>query len=141
MQTARGRQQPGCWEQCSHVRVSFSTYLSSVGAASPVVALLLVALEQQLMVQTYLPCPPLPCPVCRALLPAPDRIFPLQCIARSCSNTTMLYCLASPTPRRGTDMGFPQNAFQLSLSHHSLLPLHITLTFCSVQGAYQTSAV
>lgn len=60
VRSAGCRQQPGCWEQCSHVRASCFTDLSSVGEASPRMALLAVALEQQCVVQTYLPCPAQP---------------------------------------------------------------------------------
>lgn len=37
--------------------------------------------------------PSLPYPVCRILLPAPERSFAFQCIPRSFSNTTILYFL------------------------------------------------
>lgn len=52
--------QTAAWVQCSHVRASCFTDLSSVGEASPWMALLAVALEQQCVVQTYLPCPAQP---------------------------------------------------------------------------------
>lgn len=58
--STRCRQQPGCWEQHSCIRASCSTDLSNVGEASPWMALLLAALEQQCMVWTYLPCPAQP---------------------------------------------------------------------------------
>lgn len=58
---SRSRQQPGCWEQCSHVRAFCPTDLSSVGAVLSTVALLFAAPEQQYVIQTSLPCPAQPC--------------------------------------------------------------------------------